>query len=127
MAELMSWSHIQPGENERLKVSVSGLKKALNLFLLLLQAFLTKGVFSSSLSLKCALRESGCRIGYEPTKNELRSLSAVDIQGDQRGGSALFPLSGVLCADGYQVFSPRLHGNLARALWSDPPPVTNLF
>ena len=24
--------------------------------------------FSSSLSLKCALRESGCRIGYEPTK-----------------------------------------------------------
>ena len=68
MAELMSWSHIQPGENERLKVSVSRLKKALNLFLLLLQAFLTKGVFSSSLSLKCALRQSGCRIGYEPTK-----------------------------------------------------------
>ena len=26
-----------------------------------------KSVFSSSLSLKCALRESGCRIGYEPT------------------------------------------------------------
>ena len=25
-------------------------------------------VFSSSLSLQCALRESGCRIGYEPTK-----------------------------------------------------------
>ena len=24
--------------------------------------------FSSSLSFKCALRESGCRIGYEPTK-----------------------------------------------------------
>ena len=24
--------------------------------------------FPSSLSLKCALRESGCRIGYEPTK-----------------------------------------------------------
>ena len=41
---------------------------------------------SSSLSLKCALRESGCRIGYEPTKNELRLLSAVDIQGHQRGG-----------------------------------------
>ena len=32
------------------------------------------------------LRESGCRIGYELTKNELRSLSAVDIQGHQRGG-----------------------------------------
>ena len=34
---------------------------------------------SSSLSFKCAMRENGCRIGYEPTKNELRSLSAVDI------------------------------------------------
>ena len=40
---------------------------------------------SSSLSFKCALRESACRIGYEPTKDELRSLSAVDIQGHQRG------------------------------------------
>ena len=38
------------------------------------------------LSLECALRENGCRIGYEPTKNELRSLSAVDIQGHQCGG-----------------------------------------
>ena len=28
---------------------------------------------SLSLSLKCALRESGCRIGYKPTKKELRS------------------------------------------------------
>ena len=44
---------------------------------------------SSSLSFKCAWRESGCRIGYEPTKNELRSLSAVDIQGHQRGGSCI--------------------------------------
>ena len=26
------------------------------------------GYYSSSVSLKCALRESGCRIGYEPTK-----------------------------------------------------------
>ena len=42
--------------------------------------------FSSSLSLKYALKEGGCRIGYEPTKSELRSLSAVDIQGHQRGG-----------------------------------------
>ena len=25
-------------------------------------------VFSSNLSLKCALRKGGCRIGYEPTK-----------------------------------------------------------
>ena len=41
---------------------------------------------SSSLSFKRGLRESGCRIGYDPTKNELRSLSAVDIQGHQRGG-----------------------------------------
>ena len=29
---------------------------------------LTKRFLSSSLSLKYALRESGCRIGYEPTK-----------------------------------------------------------
>ena len=41
---------------------------------------------SSGPSFKCALRESGCRIGYEPTKNESRSLSAVEIQGHQRGG-----------------------------------------
>ena len=27
---------------------------------------------SSSLSFKCALKESGCRVGYEPTKNESR-------------------------------------------------------
>ena len=40
---------------------------------------------SSSLSFKCALRLKGCRISYEPTKNELRSLSAVDIQGYKRG------------------------------------------
>ena len=46
---------------------------------------------SSSLSFKCALRESGCRIGYEPKKNELRSLSAVDIQGHQRGGFCIVP------------------------------------
>ena len=35
--------------------------------------------YSSSLSLKCALRESGCRIGYERTKMSLdhfwRSIS----------------------------------------------------
>ena len=42
--------------------------------------------FPSSLSFKCALRESGCRIGYEPTKNESKSLSVVDIQGHQHGG-----------------------------------------
>ena len=48
-------------------------------------------VFSSSLSFKCALRESGCRIGYKPTKNDLRSLSAVDIQGHQRGGFCSVP------------------------------------
>ena len=41
---------------------------------------------SSSLSLEYALRESGCRIGYEPTRNELRLLSEVDIQGLQREG-----------------------------------------
>ena len=46
---------------------------------------------SSRLSFKCALRESGCRIGYEPTKNELRSLSAVNIQGHQRGGFCIVP------------------------------------
>ena len=40
---------------------------------------------------KYALRESGCRIGHEPTKNELRSLSAVDIQGHQRGGFCIVP------------------------------------
>ena len=49
-------------------------------------------LISSSLSFKCALRESDCRIGYEPTKNELRSLSAVDFQGRQRGGFSLSPL-----------------------------------
>ena len=42
--------------------------------------------FSSSLSLKCALRESGCRIVYELTKDESRLLPAVDIQGHQCGG-----------------------------------------
>ena len=46
---------------------------------------------SSSLLFKCALRESGCRIGYEPMKDELRSLSAVDIQGHQRGGFCIVP------------------------------------
>ena len=40
---------------------------------------------------KCALRKSSCRIGYEPTKNELRSLSAVDIQGHQSGGFCIVP------------------------------------
>ena len=44
-----------------------------------------KRPFSSSPSLKCALREIDCRINYEP-KNESRSLLAVDIQGYQRGG-----------------------------------------
>ena len=29
---------------------------------------------------------NGCRIGYVPTKNELRSLAAVVAQGHQRGG-----------------------------------------
>ena len=48
---------------------------------------------SSSLSFKCALRESGCRTGYEPTKNELRSILAVDIQGNQRGGFCIVPVS----------------------------------
>ena len=47
---------------------------------------------SSSLSFKCALRESGCRIGYEPTKNELRLLPAVDIQGTKIGVPALSPI-----------------------------------
>ena len=47
---------------------------------------------SSNLSFKCALRESGCRIGYEPTKNELRSLLAVDIQGHQRGGFCILSI-----------------------------------
>ena len=47
--------------------------------------------FSPSRSFKYALRGNGCRISYEPTKNELISLSAVDIQGHQRGGSALSP------------------------------------
>ena len=51
----------------------------------------TLGFFSPSRSFKCALRGNGCRISYEPTKNELISLSAVDIQGHQRGGSALSP------------------------------------
>ena len=46
---------------------------------------------SSSLSFKCTLREGGCRIRYEPMKNELRSLSAVDFQGYQRGGSCIVP------------------------------------
>ena len=44
----------------------------------------------SSLSFKCALRENGCRIGYEPTKNESRSLSAVYIQRHQHGGSCIW-------------------------------------
>ena len=30
--------------------------------------YFTRQIFSPRLSLKCALRESGCRIGYEPTK-----------------------------------------------------------
>ena len=40
----------------------------------------------SSLSLKCALGENGCRISYEQTKNELRSLSAANVQGHQCEG-----------------------------------------
>ena len=50
-----------------------------------------KLVSSSSLSFKCALRESGCRIGYEPMKNELRSLFVVDIQGYQCRGFYIVP------------------------------------
>ena len=50
----------------------------------------SKGYFNCTL-FNCALRESGCRIGYEPTKNELRSSSAVDIQGHQRGGFCIVP------------------------------------
>ena len=55
---------------------------------------------SSSLSFKRALRESGSRIGYEPTKNELRSLSAVDIQGQisEQIGMITQPL-GILTAE----------------------------
>ena len=34
----------------------------------LLEINIAVQIFSSSLSLECALRESGCRIGYEPTK-----------------------------------------------------------
>ena len=54
---------------------------------------LTLSCFSSSLSFKCALRESGCRNGYEPTKNEYGSLLAVDVQGNQRGGVCIVPMN----------------------------------
>ena len=46
----------------------------------------TRAIFFIESFPRTRLRESGCRIGDEPTKNELRSLSAVDIQGHQRGG-----------------------------------------
>ena len=39
--------------------------------------------------LQMCFEGSGCRIGYEPTKNELSSLSAVDTQGHQRGGGGV--------------------------------------
>ena len=48
-------------------------------------------VYSLTISFKCALRESGCRIGYDPMKDEARSLLAVDIQGHQRGGLCIVP------------------------------------
>ena len=47
-----------------------------------------------SLSLKCALRESGCRIGYQPTKNELRLLSiSRDTNVEVSALSPCIPLS----------------------------------
>ena len=58
---------------------------------------------SPSLSLKCALRESGCRIGCGPTKNELRSLSAVDVQGHQRGGFCIVPFNCALREFGCRI------------------------
>ena len=56
------------------------------LFVILAVFSLFITVFSSSLSLEYALRESGCRIGYEP-----RSLLAVDFQGHQRGSFCIVP------------------------------------
>ena len=52
---------------------------------------LLSAFFSSSLSFKCALRESGSRIGYDRTKNESRLLLAVDILGHQCGGFCVVP------------------------------------
>ena len=45
--------------------------------------------------LQMCIEGIGCRIGYEPTKNELRSLSAVDIQGHQPG--SFYLKSRILC------------------------------
>ena len=59
-------------------------------------------IFSLILSSKCALRDSGCRIGYEPTGNELRSSSAVDSQGHQRGGFRIVPKALMIEVDALQ-------------------------
>ena len=48
----------------------------------LIRAGLLHRVFPSNM----LSMESRCRIGYGPTKNESRSLLAVDILGHQRGG-----------------------------------------
>ena len=50
--------------------------------------------FSSSLSFKCALRESGCRIGSEPKKMS-RDHFWRSISGDTNVGvSAMYPTAG---------------------------------
>ena len=74
---------------------------------MLLYVVVAKSAFflSSSLSFKCALRESGCRIGYEPTKMSRvhfwRSISR-DINLEV---SALSPPKVLRQRDKNQIFS----------------------
>ena len=82
---------------------------------------------SSSFSFKCALRESGCRTGYEPTKNHVRSLSAVDIQGHQRGGFciATMPKSIILYQYGLRSILTKNFSHLVTKIF--PKPSSDIF
>ena len=77
------------------------------------------GILFIEPSSKCALWESGYRIGYEPTKNELRSLSAVDFQGYQRGGLS------ILRSCDYHTVSCTLHLNVTTPMISLLPGITD--
>ena len=59
--------------------------------LLKLTAYKANIFFSSSLSLKCALRESCCRIGYEPTKMSQHHFWRSISRDANVGVSALSP------------------------------------
>ena len=52
--------------------------------------------YASSLSLKCALRESGCRIGYEPTKMNRHPFWRSISSDTNAEVSASYPLNKIM-------------------------------